>query len=83
MKSFYNLMAPKRDVNLSLNTDLVAEAKHFTENLSAEVESLLADFVAVKKSEEYSQKNSRHLAAEAWGEFLKSNPSFAEEVSSL
>lgn len=83
MKRAYSLFAPKKAVNLSLNPELVLEARNYTDNLSAEVEILLADFVESKKAERVTEKNSRRRAAEAWGDFLKSNPSFADEVSSL
>ena len=36
----------KRPVNLTLNEALVAQAKTYTPNLSATMESLLAEFVA-------------------------------------
>ena len=45
MKAGYNLTARKRPVNLTLNEDLVLQARAITGNLSAVVESLLADFV--------------------------------------
>jgi antitoxin CcdA len=41
----YDRDAPRRAVNLSLNEDLVTRARRLTGNLSATVESLLADFV--------------------------------------
>ncbi len=41
----YDREAPRRAVNLSLNEDLVAQAKKSTRNLSATVEKLLADYV--------------------------------------
>jgi antitoxin CcdA len=43
MKSGYNLAARKRPVNLTLNEDLVQQAKGMTNNLSGVVESLLSD----------------------------------------
>ena len=45
MKTGYNLAARKRPVNLTLNEDLVLQARGITDNLSGVVESLLADFV--------------------------------------
>jgi antitoxin CcdA len=46
MKYGYDLEARKRPVNLTLNEDLVQQAKGITDNLSEVVESLLSDFVA-------------------------------------
>ncbi len=46
MKADYDVEARKRPVNLTLNEDLVSQAKKLTANLSGVVESLLAEFVA-------------------------------------
>ena len=43
----YDAHAPKRPVNLSLNEDLVRQARTFTGNLSEQVEKRLAEYVAV------------------------------------
>ncbi len=43
MKAAYDPNARKRPVNLTLNEDLVNQAKGVTENLSGVVEALLAD----------------------------------------
>ncbi|NVN11408.1 type II toxin-antitoxin system CcdA family antitoxin [Nguyenibacter vanlangensis] len=41
----YARSAPRRPVNLSLNTDLVAQVRDMTPNLSATVETLLGDYL--------------------------------------
>jgi len=46
MTANFNSAARKRPVNLTLNEDLVTQAKSMTNNLSSVVESLLAEFVA-------------------------------------
>ncbi len=45
MKPGFNAAARKRPVNLTLNEELVSQAKSMTDNLSGVVESLLAEFV--------------------------------------
>ena len=45
MKTSFNVTARKRPVNLTLNEDLVSQAKSMTDNLSGVVESLLSEFV--------------------------------------
>ena len=45
MKTSFNVTARKRPVNLTLNEDLVSQAKSMTANLSGVVESLLSEFV--------------------------------------
>jgi hypothetical protein len=49
MQSVYNAKAPKRLVRLSLNEDLIAQARNVTNNRSELVESLLADFVSKQR----------------------------------
>ncbi|NIE79174.1 type II toxin-antitoxin system CcdA family antitoxin [Asaia sp. As-1742] len=41
----YDRSAPRRPVNLSLNTDLLAQVRKMTPNLSATVETLLGDYL--------------------------------------
>jgi antitoxin CcdA len=41
----YDRSAPRRPVNLSLNTDLLAQVREVTPNLSATVETLLGDYL--------------------------------------
>jgi antitoxin CcdA len=50
MRSGYNAKAPKRPVNLSLNEDLIAQARDVTSNLSEVVESLLADYARFRRN---------------------------------
>jgi antitoxin CcdA len=45
MSPAYDVDAPKRPVDLTLNEDLVRCARDLTTDLSAQVEKLLADFV--------------------------------------
>lgn len=45
----YDRSARKRPVNLTLNEDLVAQARSMTDNLSGMIESLLAEFLAAEK----------------------------------
>ena len=50
MKFTYNMEARKRPVNLSLNEDLVVQARVLTDNLSGVDKSLLADYVERERS---------------------------------
>ena len=50
MKSTYDTEARKRPVNLTLNEDLIVQARVLTDNLSRVVESLLADYVERERS---------------------------------
>jgi len=79
----YDLRAPKRPLNLSLNTDLVAQARELTSNLSAEIEALLAAFVAERKGVIEEQRLSLQKAAAGWNNFVDQHGSFADEFSTL
>lgn len=83
MKTAYDIDAPKRPVNLSLNEDLVARARRMTGNLSAEVESLLAGFVL--RQTQLRQDDARRLkrAAAGWNSFTEQHGAFADEFSTL
>lgn len=75
--------ARKRPVNLTLNEDLVLQAKGMTNNLSAVVESLLADYVAQHHEERSARKRQAEMAATAWNAFNEHSGSFADEYSTL
>jgi len=75
--------ARKRPVNLTLNEDLVAQAKGMTNNLSAVVESLLADYVTKQNEARYAKARHADTATEAWNAFNERAGSFADEYSTL
>jgi antitoxin CcdA len=81
--AIYDATAPKRALNLSLNVDLVAQARELTSNLSAQVESLLADFVAQRKGVLEQNKRELEQAAGGWNTFVREHGSFADEFSTL
>jgi antitoxin CcdA len=75
--------ARKRPVNLSLNEVLVNEAKQFTDNLSATIEGLMAQFVQTKQSELSSRQSAANNLADGWNSVLAKQGSFADEHSTL
>jgi antitoxin CcdA len=83
MKASYDLEARKRPVNLTLNEDLVQQAKGMTDNLSGVVESLLADFVANEHKQRLAKAKSLKATVAAWNDFGARHGSFADEYSSL
>ena len=73
----------KRPVYLTINEALVAQAKVYTNNLSATVETLLAEFVANQQS---AQRHRQHVAdtcAADWNGVHAAVGSFADEHSTL
>jgi post-segregation antitoxin (ccd killing protein) len=75
--------ARKRPVNLTLSEDLVLQAKGMTNNLSAVVESLLADYVTQHREERLAKERRAEAAATAWNAFNEHSGSFADEYSTL
>jgi antitoxin CcdA len=83
MKTGYDLAARKRPVNLTLNEDLVQQAKEMTDNLSGVVESLLSDFVAHEQKQRLAKAKTLEATMATWNEFNAKSGSFADEYSSL
>ena len=75
----YDTHAPKRPVNLSLNEDLVRQARAFTGNLSEQVEKLLADYVTEEQKQLDERERQLDAAIAAWNEFDAKYGSFADE----
>jgi post-segregation antitoxin (ccd killing protein) len=83
MKPSYDVSARKRPVNLTLNEDLVSRAKGIAGNLSAVVESLLADYVAKEQIARVAQPKAVQATVAAWNQFATGHGSFADEHSTL
>jgi post-segregation antitoxin (ccd killing protein) len=79
----YNLSANKRPVNLTLNEDLVAQARTVTDNLSAVVEALLADYIAAEQERRAAQADVVRETVATWNRFADEQGSFADEHSTL
>lgn len=75
--------ARKRPVNLTLNENLVSQAKSLTDNLSAVVESLLTDFVSRAHRERLQKAKVVEAAMASWNKFNSNSGSIADEYSSL
>jgi antitoxin CcdA len=83
MKTGFNPAARKRPVNLTLNEDLVSQAKSMTDNLSAVVESLLSEFVDRERKERLVKAKVVEATVETWNRFNSKSGSIADEYSSL
>jgi antitoxin CcdA len=83
MKANYNLAARKRPVNLTLNEDLVNQAKELTDNLSQVVESLLSGYLARARDERLAKSKAVQATVRMWNEFNAKSGSIADEYSSL
>jgi antitoxin CcdA len=83
MKSNYDTAARKRPVNLTLNEDLVNQAKDLTDNLSQVVESLLSGYLARARDERLAKSKAVQSTVSMWNEFNAKSGSIADEYSSL
>jgi antitoxin CcdA len=83
MKYGYNSEARKRPVNLTLNEDLVQQAKGMTDNLSGVVELLLSDFVAQEQKQRLAKSKTLAATIAVWNDFNSKIGAFADEYSSL
>ncbi|MGA9665228.1 MAG: type II toxin-antitoxin system CcdA family antitoxin [Gallionella sp.] len=75
--------ARKRAVNLTLNEDLVSQAKGMTGNLSSVVEQLLSDYVLKQHAARQAKQSNADAAAQGWNAFNEQSGSFADEHSTL
>ena len=73
----------KRPVNLTLSETLVAQAKTYTGNLSATMESLLAEYVAGQQLAQRSRQQVADACAADWNAVHDAVGSFADEHSTL
>ncbi len=75
--------ARKRPVNLTLNEALVAQAKTYTNNLSATMEELLAEYVAAQQKASANRRQMADACSEEWNHFASDHGSFADEYRTL
>ena len=83
MKSDYDVAARKRPVNLTLNEDLVNQAKGLTDNLSQLVESLLSVYLTTAREELLAKSKAVESTVKLWNDFNAKSGSIADEYSSL
>ncbi len=83
MKLTQSNQSRKRPVNLTLNEELVSQARGLTDNLSGVVEQLLTDFVMNRNGARQEKARSAEVAAQAWNLFNERSGSFADEHSTL
>ena len=83
MKSDYDVAARKQAVNLTLNEDLVNQAKGLTDNLSQVVDSLLSGYLAKAREEQLARSAALESTVKVWNDFNAKSGSIADEYSSL
>ncbi len=77
MTDLYDLTAPKKATNLSLNSDLLNKARGLKVNLSATLEQALNDKLKTAAAEKWKKDNA--AAIEAYNEFVAENGLLSDE----
>ena len=76
MASVYDLSAPKKPTNLTVNSDLLAQAKALGINLSAVLEHSLIQEVKKRKTEAWLQEN--RAAIETYNQDFSERGAFSD-----
>jgi len=61
MSHLYNTEAPKKPTNLTINSDLLAQAKLMKINISSTLELALSEAVKQKKREDWISENAEAI----------------------
>lgn len=77
MSQAYDVKAPKKPTNVSINSDLLAKAKKLNINLSATLETSLIDLVRARQRELWKQQNK--AAIEAYNQLVDENGVFSDK----
>ena len=78
----FDRAAPRRAVNLNLNSDLVERCKARVENLSAHVEALLAEDLERREARVQREKANTARAIDAFAEYYHKYGSLSEQLES-
>lgn len=81
MQNIYDVEAPKKPTNLSLNSDLLKKSKALNINLSATLEQALRDKLAQLEAEKWLKENKN--AIKAYNEFVDEHGCFGDEYRSF
>jgi len=79
MKNIATQTTAKRPFNLTLNEATVEQARHYTRNLSATVDGLLAEFVAKQAQTAVDRQIACDAVCAAWNDYRARHGSFADE----
>ena len=63
MRALYDLNAPKKPTNLSVNSDLLKKAKDLNINLSATLEQALSSQLKAQQAQQWLAENGSAIAA--------------------
>lgn len=81
MNTSYDLRAPKRPANLSINADLLAKARDLNINLSATLEHALAAALRQRQRDQWLAEN--RAAIDAYNQQVEANGIFSDGLRSF
>ena len=81
MLNTYNIAAPKKATNLTVNSDLLSQAKELGINISAVLEHSLAQRVKQLKADIWLEENQK--AIKAYNQDVDNNGVFSDEFRSF
>ena len=79
----YDRLTSKRPINVSLNDDLVRQARLYTRNLSSTIEDLLGDFVERESARRRDEDAVLDQVIDGFGTFHREHGLLSDEFSSL
>ncbi len=74
--SIYDISAPKKPTNVSINRDLLQQAKEHHINLSQALETRLAELLREQKQQQWLQENRE--AVESYNRRIAANGPFSD-----
>jgi len=77
----FDIQAPKKPTNLSINSDLLSKARKMKINLSATLENELARQLQIKQREQWLQENAK--AIQTYNDFVENEGVFSEDIRSF
>ncbi len=77
MSYHYDVNAPKKPTNLSVNSDLLKRSKSLNVNLSATLEQALNEKLKAIESERWKAENKNGMTA--YNQFIEENGCFSDE----
>lgn len=77
MQSIFDINAPKKATNLSINSDLLAKSRALNINLSATLEKALKRELSKSEAEKWQKSNK--VAIKAYNNFVEENGCFGDE----
>ncbi len=81
MQTAFNPSAPKKAANLSINTDLLNQAKALQINLSATLERALAEVIRDKQRQQWLQENRQSI--EDYNQRIEAEGCFSDSFRSF